>query len=74
MTEPRKTYAANTQGGRDKSHFDLNPDQPIAPNARGARGGRNAAVGRRATREICVLLKSPGSSTNALMESAGLIA
>jgi ATP-dependent RNA helicase RhlE len=56
MTEPRTT---NYQGGRDKSHFDLNPDQPSAPNARGAKGGRNVAVGRRATREICVLLKSP---------------
>ena len=56
MTEPRSTHY---QGGRDKSHFDLNPDQPIAPNARGAKGGRNTAVGRRAAREICVLLKSP---------------
>ena len=56
MAEPRTT---NYQGGRDKSHFDLNPDQPSAPNARGAKGGRNVAVGRRATREICVLLKSP---------------
>ena len=56
MTEPRTTHY---QGGRDKSHFDLNPDQPIAPNARGAKGGRNTAVGRRAAREICVLLKSP---------------
>ena len=56
MTEPRTT---NYQGGRDKSHFDLNPDQPAAPNARGAKGGRNVAVGRRVSREICVLLKSP---------------
>ncbi len=56
MSEPRTT---NYQGGRDKSHFDLNPDQPIAPNAHGAKGGRNTAVGRRAMREICVLLKSP---------------
>ncbi len=59
MAEPRRT---NYQGGRDKSHFDLNPDQPIdysAPNARGARGGRNSAVGRHATREVCVLLKAP---------------
>ncbi len=56
MTEPRTT---NYQGSRDKSHFDLNPDQPIAPNARGANGGRNVGVGRRASREICVLLKSP---------------
>jgi ATP-dependent RNA helicase RhlE len=56
MNEPRTT---NYQGGRDKSHFDLNPDQLVAPNARGAKGGRNTSAGRRATREICVLLKSP---------------
>ena len=56
MTEPR---TSNFQGGRDKSHFDLNPDQLIAPNARGAKGGRNLSTGRRASREICVLLKSP---------------
>ena len=56
MTEPRTT---NYQGGRDKSHFDLNPDQPIVPNARGATVGRNTPAGRRASREICVLLKSP---------------
>jgi ATP-dependent RNA helicase RhlE len=77
MTEPRTT---NYQGGRDKSHFDLNPDQPIAPNARGAKGGRNAAVGRRAMREICVLLKSPSSTPTTSVanddqaETAGLLA
>ena len=60
MTEPRTT---NYQGGRDKSHFDLNPDQAIAPNAYGARGGRNTPVGGRATREVCVLLKSPSCAT-----------
>jgi superfamily II DNA/RNA helicase len=62
MSEPRKTYGSNYQGGRDKSHFDLNPDQPISPNARGARGGRNNSLDRRAAREICVLLKTPGRS------------
>ena len=67
MTEPRTT---NYQGGRDKSHFDLNPDQPIAPNARGAKGGRNVAVGRRATREICVLLKSPSNTIVTMVASA----
>ena len=78
MTEPRTT---NYQGGRDKSHFDLNPDQPVAPNARGAKGGRNTAVGRRATREICVLLKSPSSNSSVAQadpadqaETAGLLA
>ncbi len=75
MTEPRTT---NYQGGRDKSHFDLNPDQPVAPNARGAKGGRNAAVGRRAMREICVLLKSPSSTASVAnadqAETAGLSA
>lgn len=75
MTEPRTT---NYQGGRDKSHFDLNPDQPMAPNARGARGGRNSAVGRRATREICVLLKSPSHAAPVAKadqeETAGLLA
>ena len=60
MTEPRTTHY---QGGRDKSHFDLNPDQPIATNARGAAGGRNAPIGRRAAPEICVLLKSPPRAT-----------
>ena len=57
MTEPRPN---SDRGPRDKSHYDLNPDQPISTsNARGARGGRNSALGRRATREICVLLKAP---------------
>jgi ATP-dependent RNA helicase RhlE len=61
MTEPRRDRSEpGNRGPRDKSHYDLNPDQPIsASNARGARGGRNSAVGRRAIREICVLLKSP---------------
>ena len=59
-TEPRTIHYQN---GRDKSHFDLNPDQPIAANARGAQGGRNAAAGRRAVPEICVLLKSPSRAT-----------
>jgi len=81
MTEPRAT---NYQGGRDKSHFDLNPDQPVAPNARGTKGGRNTAVSRRATREICVLLKSPSSNSSVAKpeqpdpadqaETAGLLA
>jgi len=47
------------RGPRDKSHFDLNPDQPVAPSARGARGGRNVAIGRRAVLEVCALLKAP---------------
>ena len=58
-TEPRRS---GERGPRDKSHYDLNPDQPIAvtaPNARGARGGRNAAFGRRAALEVCALLKAP---------------
>ncbi len=61
MTEPRRDRGEpSNRGPRDKSHYDLNPDQPISvTNARGARGARNTAVGRRATREICVLLKSP---------------
>jgi superfamily II DNA/RNA helicase len=40
-------------GGRDKSHFDLNPDQPVN------RTARPLLPGRRATREVCVLLKMP---------------
>ena len=57
MTEPRPN---SDRGPRDKSHYDLNPDQPVSvSNARGARGGRNNALGRQATREICVLLKAP---------------
>ena len=75
MTEPRTTHY---QGGRDKSHFDLNPDQPAAPNARGAKGGRNVAVGRRVSREVCALLKSPSYAAPAAKaeqaESAGLSA
>jgi ATP-dependent RNA helicase RhlE len=61
MSEPRRDRGeSGNRGPRDKSHYDLNPDQPIsASNARGARGGRNNALGRRATREICVLLKAP---------------
>ena len=41
-------------GGRDKSHFDLNPDQP-ADRSRGMRPG----VPGRKVRELCVLLKAP---------------
>ena len=75
MTEPRTTHY---QGGRDKSHFDLNPDQPVSPNARAASVGRNTAGGRRATREICVLLKSPSFpavlASAEQAETAGLLA
>ncbi|MBC7711388.1 MAG: DEAD/DEAH box helicase [Rhizobacter sp.] len=75
MTEPRTTHY---QGGRDKSHFDLNPDQPIATNVRGAQGGRNAPIGRRAAPEVCVLLKSPPRATPVAKaiqdDSAGLSA
>jgi hypothetical protein len=56
MAEPRRT---NYQGGRDKTHFDLNPDQPIAPNAQGARGARHITNGRRAMNEVCALLRAP---------------
>ena len=56
MAEPRRT---NYQGGRDKTHFDLNPDQPIAPNAQGARGARHITSGRRAMNEVCALLRAP---------------
>ncbi len=59
MTEPRKSHATSYQGGRDKTHFDLNPDQPIAPNARGARGARHLANGRRVMNEVCALLRAP---------------
>ncbi len=75
MTEPRTSHY---QGGRDKSHFDLNPDQPVSLNARAASVGRNSAGGRRATREICVLLKSPSFPTAVASaeqaETAGLLA
>ena len=67
MTEPRTT---NYQGGRDKSHFDLNPDQPVAPNARGAKGGHASPMGRRAAPEICVLLRSPRIAPKAQSASA----
>jgi ATP-dependent RNA helicase RhlE len=68
MTEPRASRdrgasatggarAAGTgtgySGGRDKSHFDLNPDQPVT------RSTRPLPPGRRAAREVCVLLKMP---------------
>ncbi len=67
MSEPRRT---NYQGGRDKSHFDLNPDQPVSPNERGARGGRNAIHGRRAANEICALLKMPTRSPPAISQES----
>jgi ATP-dependent RNA helicase RhlE len=53
VNEPRKSYGANFGGGRDKSHFDLNPDQPAS------RASRPAMAGRRAAREVCVLLTPP---------------
>ena len=67
MTEPRTT---NYQGGRDKSHFDLNPDQPVALNARGGKGGPVSPMGRRAAPEICVLLRSPKLAPTASPASA----
>ena len=64
MTEPRRTPGSPSSppqysGGRDKTHYDLNPDQPIAANARGARGARHASNGRRAMHEVCALLRAP---------------
>ncbi|TAF98758.1 MAG: DEAD/DEAH box helicase [Burkholderiales bacterium] len=50
MHEPRKT---NFNGGRDKSHFDLNPDQPAS------RSVRPALPGRKVVREVCILLTMP---------------
>jgi ATP-dependent RNA helicase RhlE len=50
MNEPRKT---NFNAGRDKSHFDLNPDQPAA------RSSRPALPGRKIGREVCALLLPP---------------
>ncbi len=61
MTEPRRSPSSPPQysGGRDKAHYDLNPDQPAAANARGARGARHASNGRRAMHEVCALLRAP---------------
>ncbi len=61
MTEPRRSPSSPPQysGGRDKAHFDLNPDQPVAANARGARGARHSSNGRRAMHEVCALLRAP---------------
>jgi ATP-dependent RNA helicase RhlE len=68
MREPR---TSNFQGGRDKSHFDLNPDQLITAPASGARGSRSTPSGRRVTREICVLLTSPPKAAQRAEPSAG---
>ena len=64
MREPRRSpseggFNAPYAGGRDKAHFDMNPDQPVAANARGARGARHASNGRRAMHEVCALLRTP---------------
>ncbi len=64
MREPRRSPSegglnAPYAGGRDKTHFDMNPDQPVAANARGARGARHASNGRRAMHEVCALLRAP---------------
>ena len=70
MREPRRSPSEGAMnapyaGGRDKAHFDLNPDQPVAANARGARGARHASNGRRAMHEVCALLRAPVRSTTA---------
>jgi ATP-dependent RNA helicase RhlE len=56
MNEPRKS---NFNGGRDKPHFDLNPDQPIS------RSSRPALPGRKTTREVCALLQAPVKNKSA---------
>jgi ATP-dependent RNA helicase RhlE len=43
-----------TSGGRDKSHFDLNPDQPIDRSR-----AQRPVYGKKASREVCALLKMP---------------
>ncbi len=63
MHEPRKT---NFNGGRDKSHFDLNPDQPVS------RSIRPALPGRKVVREVCVLLTAPVKAKPAPTETPPL--
>ena len=75
MTEPRRAPGSPSSppqyaGGRDKAHFDLNPDQPVAANARGARGARHASNGRRAMHEVCALLRSPVKASAAARAAA----
>ena len=72
MREPRRSPSEGGfnasipySGGRDKAHFDLNPDQPVAANARGARGARHPSNGRRAMHEVCALLRAPVRSAPA---------
>jgi ATP-dependent RNA helicase RhlE len=71
MTEPRTSRdrgssasnnSAAFSGSRDKSHFDLNPDQPISPTAR-------PNMGRRAIREVCVLLKPPVKAKSPMVDN-----
>ncbi|TAG79350.1 MAG: DEAD/DEAH box helicase [Burkholderiales bacterium] len=59
MQEPRRSYGGREERAPsanrfDKSHFDLNPDQPI-DKSRQSRAG----AGKKAGREVCVLLKMP---------------
>ncbi len=61
MKEPRRSrdvgVSSNSNafaGGRDKSHFDLNPDQPL-DKSRVAR----PPFGRKAQKEVCALLMMP---------------
>ncbi len=75
MREPRRSPSEggfNTPhaGGRDKTHFDMNPDQPVAANARGARGARHVSNGRRAMHEVCALLRAPVRSVPAARSRA----
>ena len=70
MREPRRSPSEGAMnapyaGGRDKTHFDMNPDQPVAANARGARGARHSSNGRRAMHEVCALLRAPVRHTPA---------
>jgi ATP-dependent RNA helicase RhlE len=58
--------APNSGGHRDKSHFDMNPDQPIDR----TRAVRPAMLGRKGAREICVLLKAPIKTPLAVVNDA----
>ncbi|MEO7253226.1 MAG: DEAD/DEAH box helicase [Casimicrobium sp.] len=80
MREPRRSPSEGGfnaslpyAGGRDKAHYDMNPDQPVAANARGARGARHTSNGRRAMHEVCALLRAPVRPTAPRARAAEMI-
>ncbi len=62
MQEPRRSYGGREERAPsanrfDKSHFDLNPDQPIDKSRQS-----RAVAGKKPGREVCALLKMPAKA------------